>query len=558
MGFIKKYHLPLFFIAWTLLNVIQAAFTVLLNDEAYYWVYSNFLDWGYFDHPPMIALLIRSGYFLIHNELGVRLFIVVLNTLTLIIIYRLLPRKNDSLFYAIAGSIALMQLGGFIAVPDMPLVFFVALFFLYYKKFIETGSWKDTFLLGIVMSLMLYSKYHGVLVILFTVASNISLLKNKKAWVAFLTATILFLPHLLWQYKNQFPSVQYHLFERTAAGFDPLNPLEFIAGQLLLAGPLMGWFFIWCALKYRTKNLYERALQFSMIGIYLFFLATTLRGEAEGNWTVAAIIPLIILAHQYLCDRKNLQQMLLKTLPLSLLFVLAVRVYLISPVKPIKSLNTNEFEQNSSWAQKIHDASGGLPVVFISSYQKAAKYWYYGGIPAFSLNTPFYRRNNYNFWPIEKSLQGKKVYAVSKYDPAVFRDSFQTSAGLLRGKEIDSFYSFSGVRLVAVGELKLTTDNKIAATIKIIDPASAFIGVKGLNIEAFQHEVVLQLFSKENLMGSYELQLQPSTIDSSIVQVTSSHEVKLPPGKYVAKFAISTCLPGYFTVNSTTLKITLP
>src|SRR6478672_9195926 len=139
MGFIKKYHLPLFFIAWTLLNVIQAANTVLLNDEAYYWVYSNFLDWGYFDHPPMIALQIKSGYFLIHNELGVRLFIVILNTLTLVIIHRLLPRKNDRLFYAIAGSIALLQLGGFIAVPDIPLVFFVALFFLRYKKFIETG-----------------------------------------------------------------------------------------------------------------------------------------------------------------------------------------------------------------------------------------------------------------------------------------------------------------------------------------------------------------------------------------------------------------------------------
>lgn len=558
MGFIKKYHLLLFFLAWTLLNVIQAAYTVLLNDEAYYWVYSNFLDWGYFDHPPMIALLIKSGYFLIHNELGVRLFIVILNTLTLVIIHRLLPSKNDGLFYAIAGSIALIQLGGFIAVPDMPLVFFVALFFLCYKKFIETGSWKDTFLLGLVMSLMLYSKYHGVLVILFTIASNISLLKNKKAWIAFLITTILFLPHLLWQYTHQFPSVQYHLFERAAAGFDPVNPLEFIAGQLLLAGPLMGWFLIWCAVKYRTKTLYERALQFSMIGIYLFFLATTFRGEAEGNWTVAAIVPLIILAHQYLFGRKNLQQLLLKTVPVSLLFVLAVRIYLISPVKPIKSLNTNEFEQNSSWAQKLHEASGGLPVVFISSYQKAAKYWFYGGSPAFSLNTPFYRRNNYNFWPIEQSMQGKKVYAVSKYDPDLFKDSFQTNAGLLRGKLIDSFFSFSGVRLVTVGELKLTTDNKIAVTIKIIDPTSAFIGVKGLNIDAFQRAVVLQLFTPDKMMGSYDLQLQPSIIDNTIVQVTTRGEVKFPPGKYVAKFAISTCLPGYYTVNSTTLKITLP
>lgn len=128
MIFIKKYHLLIFFSLWTLINFFQAANTVLLNDEAYYWVYSNFLDWGYFDHPPMIAALIKAGYFLFRNELGVRFFVVILNSLTLLIIYNLLPRKNDLLFYAIACSVAVIQFGGFIAVPDIPLVFFAALF----------------------------------------------------------------------------------------------------------------------------------------------------------------------------------------------------------------------------------------------------------------------------------------------------------------------------------------------------------------------------------------------------------------------------------------------
>ena len=90
MTFIKKYHFLLFLTAWTLFNFFQAANTVLLNDESYYWAYSNFLDWGYFDHPPMIAALIKAGFFLFHNELGVRFFILILNTLTIVIIYNLL------------------------------------------------------------------------------------------------------------------------------------------------------------------------------------------------------------------------------------------------------------------------------------------------------------------------------------------------------------------------------------------------------------------------------------------------------------------------------------
>lgn len=129
MSFIRKHHLLLFFLTWFLLNLVQAAKTELFNDEAYYWIYSKYLDWGYFDHPPMIAILIRAGYNLFQNELGVRLLIVLCNIFTLFIIYQLLLRKNDGLFYAITSSFAVLQIGGMIAVPDLPLAFFVALFF---------------------------------------------------------------------------------------------------------------------------------------------------------------------------------------------------------------------------------------------------------------------------------------------------------------------------------------------------------------------------------------------------------------------------------------------
>jgi len=37
------------------------AFTVQLgNDESYYWLYSQHLKTNYFDHPPMVAFLIRA------------------------------------------------------------------------------------------------------------------------------------------------------------------------------------------------------------------------------------------------------------------------------------------------------------------------------------------------------------------------------------------------------------------------------------------------------------------------------------------------------------------
>ena len=104
--------------------MLQSYGTELLDDEAYYWVFSRYPDWGYFDHPPMIAILIRAGYALFPNELGVRLFMALMNTATLFLIQQMLLKNQQKLFYTIAFSMGVLQIGGILAVPDIPLNFF--------------------------------------------------------------------------------------------------------------------------------------------------------------------------------------------------------------------------------------------------------------------------------------------------------------------------------------------------------------------------------------------------------------------------------------------------
>lgn len=546
MSFLKKYHFFLFFSAWALVNFFQAANTVLLNDEAYYWVYSRFLEWGYFDHPPMVAVLIKAGYFLCRNELGVRLFMVVLNTLTLLIIYHLLPRRNDLLFYAVACSIAVIQLGGFIAAPDTPLAFFTALFFLSYKKFLVSFSWQQTIFLGIVMTLLLYSKYHGFLVILCTIFSNPALLKNKKAYAAVLIGVLLFLPHLYWQYRHGFPSVRYHLIERSES-YTISYTIEYILGQLLLTGPFMGWLLLFGAFSYASKNLPERAFKFSLVGIYLFFFIGTFKGPVEANWTVPAIIPLVVLSHQYFYDLRKWKRVLIFSLPFTLLTVFFIRYYLISENKFISFLNTNEFEQNKAWAKKISDASHGLPVMFINSYQKASKYWFYSGISSFSLNTPAYRRNNYNYWPVEGLLQGKQVYAVSVYDPLYFSDSLETSAGILRGKQVDSFFSHSNIELKAEGKLTFESGKQIRLHLSI---ANSTVTKWDSTLQA-----QLYIYQQDKFKGAYPLLFVDTDTAAKKYIFVTSVPVLLPGGTYSAKLAILSKLPGYPSLNSTNIRL---
>ena len=93
-SFFYKNHRLVFYTAWLVLGLAQSGLTELQDDEAYYWVYSKYLDYGYFDHPPMIAVLVKMGYAIFPNELGVRLFPLLLNVFSLFIIEKLLVNKS--------------------------------------------------------------------------------------------------------------------------------------------------------------------------------------------------------------------------------------------------------------------------------------------------------------------------------------------------------------------------------------------------------------------------------------------------------------------------------
>ncbi|MBB1283322.1 glycosyltransferase family 39 protein [Flavisolibacter sp. BT320] len=441
----NKHHRFLFYTAWVLLGLLQAIFTELQDDEAYYWVFSRYLDWGYFDHPPLIALLIKMGTTILGGEVGVRIVPLLLNTATLYITEKLTERKEPFLFYAIALSVAVLQISGFVAVPDIPLLFFTALFLWLYRKFLQQDTWENTIFLGLTAAALLYSKYHGVLVVFFVLLSNLKLLRNAKLYVAGLVALLLFVPHLIWQSGHNWISFRYHLFESNVNPYKFSYTTDYILGQLLLAGPLAG-FILWpAAFLYRSKNCFDRALKFSAVGFFLFFLLSTLKGKVEPNWTAPAIIAVMVLAHQFLLDKAGWRKWLLHLLPVTLLLVFAFRVLMIVNIVPAQAI-VERYHAWKDWPQEMKQRTKGLPVVFNNSYQRASKYWFYTGQMTYSLNKFDDRRNNYNFWPVEDSILGKPVYILDIYDLYEKEDSIKTPLYTVGYKFDSSYHSFAKIQ----------------------------------------------------------------------------------------------------------------
>jgi len=547
---IQKNHRIIFFGTLFLLNLLQAGNTELFDDEAYYWVYSNYNDWGYFDHPPIVALLIKAGYFFFKNEFGVRLLTVIFSTATLIIVQQLLPKKNDFLFYALVCCMAIFQIGGFIAIPDIPLLFFISLFFLTYRNFIQHPTLVNTFFLGCTMALMLYCKYQAVLVIFFTFTSYPGILKNYPAYIAGIIALLLFLPHLIWQYNHDFISLQYHLVDRYVQNsqYSFSFTLDYLAGQFLLAGPLAAPLLLWAALKYHTENYFDKSLKATLVGTYLFFFLVSLKGRVEANWTTPVLIPMIVLCHQYFSEKKEMTRWIFKLGKITFLLVLILRIMMI-PENPFsRYIKNNEIHGNRLWVQVIQNRAKGMPVLFTDSYQFASKFWFYSGQASFSLNSPLYRRNNYNLWPPEIDFLQKPIYMVSGYDPGFFKDSIVTEKGLQGGVTIPNYISYSQIKIIP--PKKIAVINGIAKNVKIyVALNESFRNIIEATTSKF-FQIQIRIWQRDGRTIIINIPIYLMQLKNSENYFTISFPCNLYEGKYLGQFDIPTIIPKRSSINS--------
>jgi hypothetical protein len=410
----------LFFLAaWALLNLVQAFLTPLNNDEAYYWMYSKYLDWGYFDHPPMIALMIRAGYAFFHGELGVRLLTVIGEIAALAIMWSLTDevqrgKKNSVVAFGIlALTLPVLNIFGFIATPDSPLLLFSALFLLVYKRFSNEKTIKNTLFLGLAMAALVYSKYHGALLIILVIFSNLKLLKSRRFWLASLLALLIFSPHIYWQYTNGFPSLKYHLVDRVG-GFNPGNIPEYLLNLILIHNPFLFPLVIWLVFSRKQTGTFDRALKFILAGFVIFFLAQSLRYHIEPQWTAVISVPMIIILfnHFDLNSRSGgyIKRVAIFFVPL-ILFIRSAFMFDYLPVAYLKK----EYHNNEKRAKEIGKTAGDRPVVFTNSYQDPSEYTFYTGKPATSLNNMNYRKNQYDIWNFEEQFHGKEILYVPHF-----------------------------------------------------------------------------------------------------------------------------------------------
>ena len=393
---------------WWCANLIEAGCTELANDEAYYHMFAQRLAWGYFDHPPVTALLVWLGERLFGGELGVRFFFTVLQPLYLWALWRLVRpadavRRDATLFVMLSASTLLLQLYGFIAVPDGPLLASSAVFLWTFRNFSE-GRRLAWLWMGEAMALMAYSKYHGALVLLFALAANPRLFARPALYASGAVAAVLLVPHLVWQYHHDWASFVYHLSARNSV-FRPGYVVEFLANMLVVFNPFLVPIYVQAWRKTRPQSAVGRALKLLPAAFIGFFLLSSLRGYVQPQWVIVSVFGLIYVAFAYVRRHPRTRRYAMAAGGATLLLVAAVRVEMI--FNPL-GLRFEVFDNSESYGAIAAEAQG-RPVVFRHGYAVAAKYAFYTGGEAYCQPNIRYRTHQWQFRDDDSRFAGREV-----------------------------------------------------------------------------------------------------------------------------------------------------
>ena len=393
---------------WWCANLIEAGCTELANDEAYYHMFAQRLAWGYFDHPPVTALLVWLGERLFGGELGVRFFFTVLQPLYLWALWRLVRpadavRCDATLFVMLSASTLLLQLYGFIAVPDGPLLASSAVFLWTFRNFSE-GRRLAWLWMGAAIALMAYSKYHGALVLLFALAANPRLFARPALYASGAVAAVLLVPHLVWQYHHDWASFVYHLSARNSV-FRPGYVVEFLANMLVVFNPFLVPIYVQAWRKTRPQSAVGRALKLLPAAFIGFFLLSSLRGYVQPQWVIVSVFGLIYVAFAYVRRHPRTRRYAMAAGGATLLLVAAVRVEMI--FNPL-GLRFEVFDNSESYGAIAAEAQG-RPVVFRHGYAVAAKYAFYTGGEAYCQPNIRYRTHQWQFRDDDSRFAGREV-----------------------------------------------------------------------------------------------------------------------------------------------------
>lgn len=454
----------LFLLAVIIVGNVAGLFLVGAHtDETYYWVWSRRLALGYYDHPPLVAWMVRLFSEVLGQGLaGLRAPAVLAWCASAFAVFRLARScfghpAAPWLALLVLTSLPIFQVGFHIVGPDSPLMLFTALTYYFVSRAISEDSTRYWLYAGASVGLALLGKYTAILLpgviflALLTHSANRRLLVRPAPWLALALAAVIFSPVVIWNAQNDWISFAYQWGHGTATdrGFSISKLLDYIAQQMSAVSP---WAFVAMAVATFRPGRYlsvasDRIQPLLVTGFWLplvFFAITGSMSTSMHNWPVIAYVPgsvmlggmLASLLYRRRETARNEEQRTGIKVTIIVLAALAIVIVdlarfpqwtrlLDNPKKlagssVIAVWGWGSLAQSILDVQRERDLSADCGLLFISKYNDAGLgYYHAAGEMAFHLKNekrillePVPHFKQYNYWPDKTAVTAAGVCMV--------------------------------------------------------------------------------------------------------------------------------------------------
>ena len=221
----------------------------IFRDELYYWACSNHLDFGYVDHPPFVAVMTRLARALLGDSLpALRLFPALAAGGTVFLTALIARRMDGGPFArALAGLVAALTPVyianfGYLSMNAYDVLLWTAVAWCA-VSLIDSDDPRWWLAFGAAAGIGLQNKISMLflgfgIVVGLLLSSGVRPFLNRWFWLGGAIAAGIFLPHVLWQIRNDWPTPE---FVRNATQDKnlPISPGEFLFEQVMLMGPVV-------------------------------------------------------------------------------------------------------------------------------------------------------------------------------------------------------------------------------------------------------------------------------------------------------------------------------
>lgn len=219
------------------------------RDELYYIACSDHLAWGYVDHPPLsIAILAVTRALLGDSIFAIRLPVVLCGA-GCVVLTGLLARELGGGRYA-QGLTALaylttaisLTMSSFFSMNAFDLLVWLVCLHIA-VRLLQTGDTRWWLTLGVIVGLGMLNKYSvafgvfGLVAGMMLTSSRRSLFSGRLL-VGGALAALIFLPHLVWEAANGFPTLEF-IRNATALKIVAMSPLAFFGAQIIENNPFV-------------------------------------------------------------------------------------------------------------------------------------------------------------------------------------------------------------------------------------------------------------------------------------------------------------------------------